>query len=90
MDFLISFEINKRSVLSMIVIGGGRTSLAKICACLNLPPQLAKESYNSILKAMKDVLEQQANASMEKAAKEEHIEGGLSSESIIECKAMFD
>ena len=90
MDFLISFEINKRSVLSMIEIGGGRTFLAKLCACFNLPPPLAKESYKSTLKAMKDVLEHQANASLEKPAKEEHIENGLSSESIIECKAMFD
>ena len=74
----------------MLEIGGGRKSLEKICAILNLPAPMAKEAYNDSLKALKDVIEMQATESMNNAAKLEHSLNKDDASTVTECNAMFD
>ena len=85
-----AFEINRRAILGMLEIGGGRKSLEKICAILNLPAPMAKEAYNDSLKALKDVIEMQATESMNNAAKLEHSLNKDDASTVTECNAMFD
>ena len=74
----------------MVEIGGGRSTLEKLCACLNLPSPMAKEAYNDTLKGLKGVMETQATSSMNEAAELEHSIRSSDTSEIIECKAMFD
>ena len=85
-----AFEINWRPVLGIVENGGGRSTLEKLCACLNLPSPLAKETYNGTLKVLKGIMEVEATISMNKAAELEHSNQSCDRSNIIECKAMFD
>ena len=80
-----AFIVNHSAVLAMVEIGGGRTALQTLCACLNMPTPMTDQAYNTTLKSVKNALEEKARDCTRKAASEER-EGAA----IAECKAMFD
>ena len=58
------YEINRRSVLAMRLVGQGRESLKKVCATLDLPPPLAKKSFDFHRSALRQSTETLAQESM--------------------------
>ena len=42
------FEINRRAVLGALEIGGGKTSLQKLCAYLNMPSPTSEDTYANV------------------------------------------
>eukprot|EP00117_Sycon_ciliatum_P008187 scpid80868/ scgid11001/ len=56
------YDVNRKSVLAMRLIGRGRESLKKVCAMLDLPPPLAKKSFDfhrdALFKAARDQAEE--------------------------------
>ena len=57
-------DINRKSVLAMRLIGRGRESLKKVCATLDLPPPLAKKSFDFHRRALSEAAKDQAEESM--------------------------
>eukprot|EP00112_Aurelia_sp_Birch-Aquarium-sp1_P025309 Seg8357.1 transcript_id=Seg8357.1/GoldUCD/mRNA.D3Y31 product="hypothetical protein" protein_id=Seg8357.1/GoldUCD/D3Y31 len=85
-----SYEINCLMVLGLLEIGAGKSSLEKLCSILNMPKAMSDDAYGSSVAKIKDALEIEATASMEKAAIKEHDILGSPLNEVAECKAMFD
>ena len=60
-------EVNRRSVLAAREIGCGRADLEMFCAMMNLPPPVARKSFNGHVGAISDALKLRCNESMHKA-----------------------
>ena len=45
-----AFEVNRRSVLAVNTLKGGRKSLASFCGMMNMPPPVTNNAYNKHLK----------------------------------------
>ena len=58
------FEVNRQSVMASV----GQKSLSKFCAKMNLPPPIMNKSYNAHIKAIKEVVVEQAEQKMNEAA----------------------
>ena len=57
------YDVNRRSVLAMRLVVRGRESLKKICATLDMPPPLAKKSFDfhrSTLQQATEILAQES------------------------------
>ena len=85
-----SYEVNRRMVLGLLEIGGGKSSLETLCSILNMPKAMSDDAYLDTVRKVKEALEKEASFSMEKAAHEEHGILGSPLNQIVECKAMFD
>jgi len=85
-----SYEINRRMVLGLLQIGGGKSSLERLSSVLNMPKVMSDDAYLDTVRKVNDALEKEASFSMEKAAHEEHKIFGSHLKEIVECKAMFD
>ncbi len=66
-------------------IGGGKTSLQKLCAYLNMPSPMSEDRYATTVKTVKESLQASTVESTKATAMEEK-----SKDEIEECKAMFD
>lgn len=66
-----SWEINRRIILVMRLLGIGLNGLQKFCALLDLPHPVYQKSYDSIVKVISIVVEKVSLQSMKNAAKEE-------------------
>ena len=62
------YDVNRRSVLAMRLVGRGRESLKKICATLDMPPPLAKKSFDFHRSALRQATETLAQESMSRWA----------------------
>ena len=61
----------------MVEIGGGKSSLQTLCACLNMPRTMTDQTYNSMLKTVKDALKGKAKECTKNGALEESESGGV-------------
>ncbi len=84
------FEVNKRLVYGMRLIGQGRTSAKRFCAIMNMPSPPKQNAYSknnkAILKAAKTVAEK----SMMDASDEIHAPKGNNSARISQCGVSCD
>ena len=62
------YEIDRRMVLGLLEIGGGKSSLETLSSVLNMPKALSGDAYLDAVRKVKDVVEKKASFSMEKAA----------------------
>ena len=63
------YQVNRRSVLAMRVIGRGHTALKKFCGIMDLPPPVAWPAFNGHQKAIAQAAAQVSDESMKSAAK---------------------
>ena len=83
-----AFEVNRRIVYAMRAIGKGRSSAAKFCGLMNLPPPPRSNAYKSLEIALNIAVKTVANETMAEAASEIHsavghndvIETGISAD----------
>eukprot|EP00795_Rhopilema_esculentum_P006810 gene6810-12400_t len=80
------FEINRRAVLGAMEIGGGETSLLKLCAYLNIPSPMSHDTYSSTMKSIQGCLKNKVAENMRDAAKEEKDQ----ETNHTECNVMLD
>ena len=80
------FEINRRAVLGAMEIGGGETSLLKLCAYLNIPSPMSHDTYSSTMKTIQGCLKNKVAENMRDAAKEEKDQ----ETNHTECDVMLD
>ena len=85
-----AYEVNCRTVLGLLEIGAGKSSLEKLCSVLNMPKAMSDDAYNDMIGKIKRALELEASFSMKKAAEEEHGILQIPEDEVAECKAMFD
>ena len=62
-------SVNRRAVLAMRSIGGGRADLQTFCGIMDLPPPVHASSYNRVNKTLHDSACSVQAASMQRAAK---------------------
>ena len=65
-----AFDVNKRIVYGMRIIGNGFSGLKKFAAIMNMPSVHTKNNYSKVNKSLKSALCNAARKSMEKAAKD--------------------
>ena len=68
-------EINVRSVQADINSGNGLNDLEKLCSQLNLPSPVTSLSYNNIIKSIRVIAVNEAEASMKEASKFLRVHG---------------
>lgn len=70
------YEINRRIIFAMRLLGIGFKGLTKFCALMDLPMFLSKSTYRILLEQLYNACKSTAEYFMKKAAKEEVIQNG--------------
>ena len=74
----------------MQIIGGGRASLTKFCAVMNIPGPVAKKSFTTHVKAIARVSRQVVKAEMQKAVKEVRVINKAEEDEIADVAASWN
>jgi len=68
-----AYEVNRRMVLAMRLLGIGLNGIKKFCAFMDLPQPIFQKSYDEIIKTFHEVSESVCSFSMKNAAQQEKI-----------------
>lgn len=66
-----AYEINRRMILTMRLLGVGINGIKKFCAFMDLPHPVFQKSYDEIVKHIREAVESVCTFSMRNAAQEE-------------------
>ena len=84
------FEVNKRLVYGMRLIGQGRTSAQRFCGIMNMPPPPKPNAYSKNTKAILEAAKTVAEKCMNDASDEVHALKGSNDEGISQCGVSCD
>ena len=82
-----AWEVTRRAVLGMRLIGRGLQAMAKMCGVLNMPSPMSKSTYYSHSASLQTGSEVVAKTSMNKAAREAR---GENADDIVDVAVSYD
>ena len=85
-----SFEINIQTIAAFREIGQGFSAIKTFCSCINMPPPMAKATFNEINSELHNADVQTAQDSIKEATKQIHFNKTVDDSVVIDAKVSGD
>ena len=83
-----AFEVNRRFVAGMQMVGAGFSDMETLCGILNMPPAMTPNAYADTLHDIADATHLVAQESMQNAAKELHEKAHVDEDDVLDIDCM--